>query len=272
MDDNKLIELEDYCHQLLKINNKSETLDKIDLTIFIYDIKNTELNKYLTNDIINKLQKICTTNNKNIYGSWLTKILFSSIDKLYEGHHIKFTDNDNLYHLLNHKIEDRIYFDHNKSTIYFTIKWLNNFKINNETKLNNEINHHISYQYFIIHNFIKKTELNNLYHTYNQYDIDMMDYEYILRYFFHNMDLIDDGHIKYIIYLFVINPNILLDSFNNKNIMELLLEEYESTNYIDKLNQLIAYINSMNPSIFTSNLINNCKNEKLIYLLMHYIK
>ena len=64
---NKKLDLEDHCAQLFKINDKSETLEKIDLSIFIYDIKTTELNKYLTDALIDKLKNICQINDNKFY-------------------------------------------------------------------------------------------------------------------------------------------------------------------------------------------------------------
>jgi hypothetical protein len=281
MEDNKKIELEEYCYRLLEVNNKSGIFEQIDVGIFIYDIKNTDLSSYLTDKILNKLKKIFIENNSHyIVGSFITQILFSSIEHIYNGNQITFINNDYglIQNILNSEIENRILFDGN--TIYFTIKWLNlyknnkliNYSINN---LNNEImNSHICYQYYLIYNYTKKNSLEDINknnYLYNQYDIEMINDEYILRYFFKNMDLSDDFHIRYFIYLFIIKPNILIDKYNDKHIIELLLEEYElKKDYIDNYNKIIAYIHTMNPTIFNSNLISYAKNNYEIYLMMQY--
>ena len=276
MDEYKMIELEDHCYKLLNMNNKSDLFDKIDLKLFICDIKTSILSDYLTNNILIKLKKIFTENeNQCIIGSFITKILFSSIDNIYIGNNIQFINN-NILNILNNEIENRILFDGH--TIYFTIKWLNLYK--NHKLINHSINNlDISlntypYQYYLIYNYINKNSLedvNKNNHTYNQYDIEMIDDEYILRYYFKNMDLSDDFHIRHIIFLFIIKPNILQNKYN-KTIIEILLKEYDlKKEYIDNYNKLIAYIHTMNPVIFNSNLISYTKNNNELYLMMQYI-
>ena len=215
MEDNKKIDLEDYCSKLLEINNKSDIFDKVDTNIFIYDIKNTELSNYLTNTILTKLKKIYEENDKSyIVGSFLTQLLFSSIENIYVRKPIKFMKLNMIQSILQDEINERILF--NGNTIYFTIKWYKLYK-NNEIKKYSLIeindNIHIPYQYYLIYNYKNKNTLDNVNkqnHNYNQYDIEMIDDEYILRYFFKHMDLSDDFHIRYILSLIHILPIIYL--------------------------------------------------------------
>jgi hypothetical protein len=86
------------------------------------------------------------------------------------------------------------------------------------------------------------------------------------------MDLSDDSHIKYIIYLFIIKPNLLFDIYNEKNILYILLEEYNlKKEYINNYNKIIAYIHTLNPILFISNIIKFTKNEYEMYVFMQYI-
>ena len=277
IEDNKKIELEDYCYELLKINNKSEIFDKVDMTIFIYDIKDTELINYLTESKLNKLKKMYQENETYIVGSFLTDVLLSSIDNIYLRNQLQFNKLNIIQSILQNEVKERILFD--GTTIYFTIKWYNLYRDNKLEKcllmnIDNFVNN-ISYQYYLIYNYkIKNTldNVNKLNHKYNQYDIELIDNEYVLRYFFKHMDLSDDFHIRYIIYLFILKPTIILDKYNNKNIINILLDEYElKKEYIDNYNKIIAYIHTMNPLIFTSKMIQYTKNNYEMHLMMHYI-
>jgi hypothetical protein len=129
MEDNKKKDLEEYCGRLLEINNKSEIFDKLDIGIFIYDIKNTDLINYLTESKLNKLKKIYQENgNFYIIGSFLTDILLSSIEYIYLRNPIQFNKLNIIQSILQNEVKERILFDGN--TIYFTIKWYNLYKNN----------------------------------------------------------------------------------------------------------------------------------------------
>ena len=93
--------------------------------------------------------------------------------------------------------------------------------------------------------------MNKNNNIYNQYDIDIIDDEYILRHIFHHMDLSDEIHLRYIIYFIILKPNILKELYNGKNIIEILLEEYEiKKEYINQVNKIFAYIKTYNSQIF----------------------
>lgn len=279
MEDNKKIDLEEYCCKLLEINNKSEIFDKVDINIFIFDIKNTELINYLTESKLNKLKKIYEEND-NIYitGSFLTDILLSSIENIYVRKPIQFNKLNIIQSILQNEIKERILFDGN--TIYFTIKWYKLYK-NNELKkyslieINSNLLNDISYQYYLIYNYKNKNTLDNVNkfnNKYNQYDIEIIDEENVLRYFFKYLDLSDDFHLRYIIYLFILKPNILFGKYNNKSIIEILLEEYElKKEHIDNYNKIVAYIHTMNPLFISSKTISYTKNNYEMHLIMQYI-
>jgi hypothetical protein len=191
---------------------------------------------------------------------------------------IQFNKLNKIQSILQNEIKERILFDGN--TIYFTVKW---YKLYNDDKMkkyslieiNNNLLNDISYQYYLIYNYNNKNTLDNVNkfnNKYNQYDIEIIDEEYVLRYFFKHMDLSDDFHLRYIIYLFILKPNVLLDTYNNKNIIEILFEEYElKKEHIDNYNKIIAYIHTMNPLLFCSKTISYTKNNYEMHLIMQYI-
>jgi hypothetical protein len=275
----KKIKLENYCYKLLQLNKMSNIFNEIDKNLFIIDIQNTKLKNNLTIEKINKLKKI-TLENNNFYiiGSFLTDILFSSFDNIYIKNPIHFSNLNLIQSILQDDIKERILFD--GYTIYFTLKWYNlynNKKLQNYSFINlyDDILNDISYQYYLIYHFNKKNLLNNIIkinNNSNNYDIYIIDEIYLLKYFFKHMDLSDDSHIKYIIYLFIIKPNLLFDIYNEKNILYILLEEYNlKKEYINNYNKIIAYIHTLNPILFISNIIKFTKNEYEMYVFMQYI-